>query len=175
MTDAPRSGTTIAGETLVLTSTPAAGYTDVSSQWQRENDASTFVDVVNGPAGASVGGGIVSGAWGSFPSPTDGTPSILTIANIQHSDAGNYRVVFSNSCGEATSVPVEVKVKAHIADINADGQVDDADFILFSTQYDLMLCTDSLMPDGCSADFDRDGVVDDADFTIFVPAYSAMF
>ncbi|MBS0189242.1 MAG: hypothetical protein JSS51_14350, partial [Planctomycetes bacterium] len=59
-------------------------------------------------------------------------------------------------------------------DINADGQVDDADFLLFTTQYDLMLCADPLMPDACSADFNHDGVVDDADFGIFVPAYHEM-
>ncbi|MBL8886865.1 MAG: hypothetical protein JNK16_09405 [Phycisphaerales bacterium] len=43
-----------------------------------------------------------------------------------------------------------------------------------STQYDLMLCADPLMPDACSADFNQDGQVDDADFGIFIPAYGAM-
>lgn len=98
----------------------------------------------------------------------------LSYKLLVRSDAGNYRVTFWNSCGEATSVPVEVKVKAHITDINADGQVDDADFILFSAQYDLMLCTDPLMPDSCSADFNQDGSVDDTDFMLFVPPYNAM-
>ncbi|MBX3388286.1 MAG: hypothetical protein KF691_02395 [Phycisphaeraceae bacterium] len=51
--------------------------------------------------------------------------------------------------------------------------MDDADFILFSAQYDLMLCADPLMPDSCSADFNQDGFVDDADFVLFA-AYDAL-
>jgi len=65
-------------------------------------------------------------------------------------------------------------VGARSPDINTDGQVDDADFLLFLDQYNLMLCADPLMPDACSADFNQDGFVDDADFTIFIPAYNAM-
>jgi len=164
----------IAGEAVDLFAAPAAGLSEVSFRWQRGNGFQNFVDVLDGVGGSSSGGGTVSGASGQLPSPTDGTPATLTITNIQPSDAGNYRVTFWNSCGEATSIPVEVKVKAHITDINADGQVDDADFILFSAQYDLVLCADPLMPDTCSADFNQDGQVDDADFVIFVPAYHTM-
>jgi len=149
---------------------------EVSLQWERESpyEPGSFEKLFNGPGGASSNGGTVSGASGQLPSPTDGTPATLIITNIQHSDAGNYRVTFWNSCGEATSIPVEIKVKAHITDINADGQVDDADFLLFLDQYDLMLCADPLMPDACSADFNQDGQVDDADFTVFIPAYNAL-
>ncbi|MBL8876831.1 MAG: hypothetical protein JNM86_13630 [Phycisphaerae bacterium] len=168
----------VAFSELSIQANVEAGWSAVSCQWQRElpPNSGTFENIVNGSSGASpnANGGTVSGASGQLPSPTDGTPAILTITNIQPSDAGLYRVTFWNSCGEATSIPVEVKVKAHITDINADGQVDDADFILFLNQYDLMLCADASMPDACSADFDQDGFVDDADFAIFVPAYSAM-
>ena len=129
---------------------------------------------MNGDSGASLGGGTVSGASGALPSPTDGTPARLAISNIQHSDAGLYRIEFVNACGETASMPAAIKVKAHITDINADGQVDDADFLLFLNQYDVMLCANALMPDACFADFNADGQVDDADFAIFVPAYSAM-
>lgn len=169
-------GGVIATATLHVSAYCETGLSSVYLQWQRETQSGSgvFENILDGPSGVSPGGGAVSGASGQLPSPTDGTPATLTITNIQHSDAGMYRVTFWNACGEATSVPVEVKVKAHIADINADGQVDDADFLLFSTQYDLMLCSDPLMPDSCSADFNHDGFVDDADFTIFVPAYNAM-
>lgn len=49
-----------------------------------------------------------------------------------------------------------------------DGAVDDSDFALFSSAYDLMLLPDGANP---SADLNRDGVVDDADFQFFVLAY----
>ena len=170
----PAPATLIAGDTLTLHSTPAAASSGVMARWQRFDGASEFVDLVDGPGGASPGGGTVYGSFFAFPSPTDGTPTTLQIEDIQHSDAGLYRVEYVNECGESASVPVEIKVKAHITDINADGQVDDADFVLFVDQYNIMLCADPLMPDSCSADFNHDGVVDDADFEIFVPAFDAM-
>jgi len=165
----PKPRTVIAGQSLMLAATPATGYASVSFQWRRNN-----LPVQDGSEGAAPGGGLVFGASGSFPFSTNGNSGILNIAGVTNADAGLYQVEFSNSCGEATSIPVEVKVKAHITDINADGQVDDADFLLFLDQYDLMLCADPLMPDACSADFNQDGQVDDADFGVFVPAYNAM-
>ena len=174
----PRPSAAITGESLTLSAIAAMGYSSTSFQWQREapSDSGQFVDVYNGPSGATPSntGGTVSGASGQLPSPTDGTPATLTISNIQPSDAGMYRVTFWNTCGEVSSIPVEVKVKAHITDINADGQVDDADFVLFVTQYNAMLCAAPDMVDACSADFNQDGSVDDADFAIFVPGYDAM-
>jgi len=56
-------------------------------------------------------------------------------------------------------------------DLNNDGQVNDADFVLFVTAYNLLLCSDPAMPAGCPADLNRDTFVDDADFSIFVGAY----
>ncbi|MBL8876832.1 MAG: hypothetical protein JNM86_13635 [Phycisphaerae bacterium] len=165
----PESKTLVAGETLTLSATPATGFDAVSFQWRRDD-----ADVLNGDEGAAPGGGTVFGASGSFPFSTNGVSTHLRIEHSTHFDAGTYSVLFSNSCGESLSAPAQVKVKAHITDINADGQVDDADFILFSAQYDLMLCADASMPDSCSADFNHDGVVDDADFEIFVPAFNAM-
>ncbi|MBS0190830.1 MAG: hypothetical protein U0573_02920 [Phycisphaerales bacterium] len=58
------------------------------------------------------------------------------------------------------------------ADLNNDGQVDDADFSIFVVAYNLLDCADPAMPAGCPADLNRDGVVDDADFSIFVVAYN---
>ncbi|MBX3379917.1 MAG: hypothetical protein KF805_07465 [Phycisphaeraceae bacterium] len=173
---APLAATLVANETLSLFSTAARGYSSISFQWSRETTpgSGVFENVANGAGGASIGGGTVSNASGQLPSPTDGTPATLTISNIKHSDAGLYRVTFWNSCGEAASIPAEIKVKAHIADINADGQVDDSDFVYFVTQYNLMLCADPDMPDACSADFNHDGFVDDADFVVFIPAYNTM-
>lgn len=166
----PKQTTVIRNETLVLTAAATCGFAELpdglAADWFRNGDT-----ISNGEGGASIEGGTVSGASETL---TRSGPSVLTISGVKPSDRGFYSIRFRNSCGEATSVPVEVKVKAHIADINADGRVDDADFILFSAQYDLMLCADPLMPDSCSADFNHDGFVDDADFTIFAPAYNAM-
>jgi len=117
-------------------------------------------------------GSPVVGAGGTLVQTQSAT---LYLPSVSAQDAGEYDIVFSNECGAVESQPATLIVnKAHITDINADGQVDDADFLLFTTQYDLMLCTDALMPDACSADFNHDGFVDDADFTIFIPAYNAL-
>ena len=67
-------------------------------------------------------------------------------------------------------------IKAEDAsDLDLDGRVDDADFILFSFQYDVMECAAPAMPDDCSADVNHDGNVDDADFVIFVGEYNRTF
>lgn len=60
------------------------------------------------------------------------------------------------------------------ADLNRDGQVDDADFVLFATSYNLLDCDDPSMPPDCPADLNNDHVVDDADFTIFATAYNEL-
>jgi len=64
---------------------------------------------------------------------------------------------------------------ADACDLDLDGTVDDADFILFSFQYDAMDCADPAMPEDCSADVNHDGNVDDADFVIFVGEYNRTF
>ncbi|MBS0189792.1 MAG: hypothetical protein U0573_13570 [Phycisphaerales bacterium] len=57
-------------------------------------------------------------------------------------------------------------------DLNADNQVDDADFSIFVIAYNILDCADPSMPANCPSDFNHDGVVDDADFVLFVPAYN---
>jgi len=61
-----------------------------------------------------------------------------------------------------------------VGDLNLDGFVDDADFVLFVFAYNLLDCADATMPPGCPADLNRDGFVDDADFVIFVRAYNEL-
>ncbi|MBY0111493.1 MAG: hypothetical protein K2Y21_01625 [Phycisphaerales bacterium] len=60
------------------------------------------------------------------------------------------------------------------ADFNADGFVDDADFVLFAAAYNLLDCADPAMAVGCPTDLNRDTLVDDADFVIFAAAYEAL-
>lgn len=59
-------------------------------------------------------------------------------------------------------------------DLNGDGFVDDSDFALFATAYNLLDCNDPLMPPGCPSDLNHDGIVDDADFVLFAGAYDAL-
>ena len=59
-------------------------------------------------------------------------------------------------------------------DLNNDGFVDDADFVLFASAYNILDCTDPSMPAGCPADLNGDGFVDDSDFVIFVGAYNEL-
>lgn len=59
-------------------------------------------------------------------------------------------------------------------DLNNDGLVDDADFILFIFAYNTLDCADPAMPLGCPADLNGDGFVDDADFVIFVVGYDEL-
>jgi hypothetical protein len=57
-------------------------------------------------------------------------------------------------------------------DMNLDGQVDDSDFVLFATAYNILDCADPAMPAGCPSDLNNDGFVDDADFVLFADAYN---
>lgn len=52
------------------------------------------------------------------------------------------------------------------ADINFDGVVDDADFLIFVAAYDQLVSTDG--------DFNVDGLTDDADFSVFVVGYDRL-
>ncbi|MGH7245271.1 MAG: hypothetical protein ACREJD_17800 [Phycisphaerales bacterium] len=61
-----------------------------------------------------------------------------------------------------------------VGDLNGDGFVDDSDFTIFVTAYNILGCSLPGMPSGCPADFNNDGVVDDADFVRFVPAYNTL-
>ena len=60
------------------------------------------------------------------------------------------------------------------SDLTGDCEVDDSDFSLFASAYDLFDCADPNMPQDCPADINRDAVVDDADFVLFVNAYDRL-
>lgn len=59
-------------------------------------------------------------------------------------------------------------------DLNNDGSVDDTDFVLFATAYNLLDCIDPTMPIGCPADLTFDRFVDDTDFVLFAEAYNLL-
>lgn len=59
-------------------------------------------------------------------------------------------------------------------DLNLDGVVDDADFVIFVQAYDLLDCADPAMPPPCAADLNGDLFVDDGDFVGFVGGYNGL-
>ncbi len=92
-----------------------------------------------------------------FYSANGGSGGFLT--NDARGRADNFSVRFNRTCP---------------ADLNGDGLVEDADFSLFVTAYDLLDCADQNMAPGCPSDLDASGFVDDADFVIFVGAYNSL-
>lgn len=98
---------------------------------------------------------------------------ILTWAGIHDVKANGTPVgTFGISSGSGTNWAAAAAPCA--GDINNDGQVDDADFVLFVAAYNILDCADPSMPAGCPSDLNADGVVDDADFVVFVAAYDAL-
>ncbi len=151
------------GQTLNLACTPANGYANVSVQWQRNG-----VNITNGPGGASPGGGSVTGSSGPLASPTNGTPTTLTIANAQASDSGQYTTVFTNTCGSVTSTAATVTVTPEPlpcpADYNQDGGVDGADIEAFFIAW---------VAGDARADVNEDGGVDGSDVDAFFVVWGA--
>jgi hypothetical protein len=87
------------------------------------------------------------------------------ILNAQVSDAGDYAVTFSNSCGSADSGEVLVTVEvACTADINEDGFVDSSDLGFVLSQW-------GPSKSAMSADLDRNGWVDSADLGILLSSW----
>ncbi|MBY0111477.1 MAG: hypothetical protein K2Y21_01545 [Phycisphaerales bacterium] len=61
-----------------------------------------------------------------------------------------------------------------LGDLNADGFVDDSDFVLFATAYNTLICPTDPAITCCPADLNNDTFVDDADFVLFADAYNAL-
>jgi len=57
-------------------------------------------------------------------------------------------------------------------DLNSDGFVDDSDFVLFASAYNLLDCSDPAMPANCPSDLNADSTVDDSDFVAFAAAHN---
>jgi hypothetical protein len=137
---------------VTLTAASAEGYDfdgPVSYRWFHDG-----VEVVDGPGGASPGGGTVHGSVGTI-SATGSLPT-LTISGVAPSDAGQYSAVFTNDCGSALSDSAAlVVVTACIADLNGDLAVDAIDLGQLLGQWGI--CS------GCAADFNLDGQVNGLD------------
>lgn len=156
----PETAVAEVGETVRLSAVPASAYEGVSVRWLRDG-----APVVDGPGGASVGGGVVSGATTILESPTDGGVATLTIAGARPSDSGEYAAVVLNECGETVSTAATVRIFCR-ADFDRDGFVCAFDYDAFVACFEGATC-----PPGRNADFDRDGFVDGFDYDAFVAAF----
>ena len=67
---------------------------------------------------------------------------------------------------------ITVNSTACPGDLNLDGVVDNADFVIFAAAYITFDCSDPLMPSDCPADLNADLFVDGGDFVLFVEAYN---
>jgi hypothetical protein len=106
----PQDSAITAGQTLVLSAMPALGYSNLTFQWRRNGQP-----IVDGPGGASVGGGTVAGAAGAAVA---GQTFLLTITQPQGSDAGSYDVVLTGPCGQSASSSAAVTAACYA---NCDG------------------------------------------------------
>jgi hypothetical protein len=163
----PLPVTISAGQTIILDATPSAGYSNVVVQWRRNGQP-----IADGPEGASVGGGFVSGASASLASPTAGSPATLTITGAQASDAGQYTAIFANACGSRETAAAVVRCRA---DLDGSLFVDVDDFVTFVAAFERG-CLGPAVPDpACtvSADIDQSGFIDSDDFESFVLVFVA--
>ncbi len=110
----------------------------------------------------SCGGTVIGSGLGSF---VIASPTVTT----------TYYARWETSCGVSSCASVLVTVRSCPADFNCDGLVEDADFVLFASAYNVFDCSDPSMPAGCPADINGDGFVEDADFVVFASAYDAFF
>lgn len=164
--DQPVSTSVHMGDDVELHARPGAGFSGVSVQWLHNG-----VEVANGPGGASAGGGVVTGAAGVMPSPTDDSDAVLIISNARLSDSGEYVAVFSSACGEASSrvatvlvEPVHAGCATCAADYDRSGGVDAADIGAFFADFET---------GADCADVNHDGGVDGSDLGAFFDLYEA--
>lgn len=147
--------------TIQLSAAPAWGYAErdegLQYQWRRDG-----VPIIDGPQGASPGGGIVSGASGTLLGSRDLT---LTISNARRSDTGYYDLVLTNSCGSTTSAPAELYIEpACPADIDDSGTLNELDIARFLASFESGLT---------ESDLDRSGGIDAADIAAFFDSYAS--
>lgn len=90
---------------------------------------------------------------------------IVTGPNVWITDVAPYGTAVITTGDAASTCP---------GDLNDDGFVDDSDFVIFASAYNILDCADPTMPAGCPADLNDDTFVDDTDFVIFAAAYNEL-
>jgi hypothetical protein len=158
----PQDTRFLPGSTVTLRAAPVRGFAErsggVDYRWQRDG-----VNLIDGPGGASPGGGIVAGALGTL---TASRRLELRLDNARPSDAGAYTLVLTNACGHAVSVSAALTVEPSPcpADLNADGFLDLFDYDLYITAFE---------SGTAAADFNADGFADFFDYLDYVTAFEA--
>lgn len=125
-----------------------------------------------------VAAGTLTSQWLRSDQPLPANPRYLgtqstamSIAAFRRSDTGNYRLRASNECGQQlTAGTLLTGFFSCPGDINFDGLVDDADFVLFAGAYDTLV----VPPANEFADVNEDLFVDDADFVTFAFTYDRL-
>jgi hypothetical protein len=86
--------------------------------------------------------------------------------NGKRATASSSETTGSNAIALATRLVFSRPPSTCPADLNADGVVDDADFVVFVEAYEFLTTP--------AGDFDFDGVTGDGDFVVFVAGYDAL-
>ena len=155
----PGGITAAPGDTVGLSAAPATDYGEVSFQWYHEGSP-----LSNGPGGASPGGGTVTGASGTIM--TDGANLALTITGVTPGDAGDYTVVFSNSCGQVESTAAYIAIPPKCkGDVNGDGVVNTYDLAPVLSNFG------RTVPPYTRGDINGDGMVDMFDLAGLVAVF----
>jgi hypothetical protein len=177
------------GGTVTLSATPAIGYDNLAFRWQRESapGSGMWIDLADGPGGASPGGGVVIGSSGVV---NGGRDVLLSISGVAFSDAGAYRCVVSNACGQDESTAAVIGVTNPCPpDLTAtaiagqpgygvpNGTLNNDDFFYFLTQFaagNLAVAdlTTSALP-GSPGYGQPNGVINNDDFFYYLAIFAA--
>lgn len=157
-----------AAQMYTLTITTAAAPTVTASDTLPNYVSLSWTSIPNN-TGYTVKRNTINSEAGAATVGAPGTNSFMD--TTAPDNATLFYFVYATQFGSSKLVGSDSGFAKCSGDLNNDGQVNDADFVLFASAYNLLLCTDPSMPAGCPADLNRDGNVDDADFTIFVAAY----
>lgn len=99
-------------------------------------------------------------------SPTSSATSVALDGDVANPDLASSLPSGNGAPGGGASYNFVVVAGSCPADLNADGVVDDADFVLFATAYDAFATM--------AADINGDAQTDDADFVLFAAAYDVL-
>lgn len=165
-----------------------AGAFNSNAGFPQQNKIGDYYDIESDDLGASV---IVSATFtggqdvyyiriGEEDNNRNGRPDSIDIAFGFDPDCNHNGVPDSADIASGFSTDLDLDGRPDgcaascAGDFNLDGTVDDADFVMFASSYNVLLCSQPSMPIGCRADLNSDGFVDDQDFVIFATAYEAL-